>query len=146
KAADLVLHLVDGSNPVETGYFSLDVETLWVGTKQDLWLGTGGGSEFDAALSTVTGNGVSELIERLGQHALAALGNAGDVLPSRQRHVSLLVECLTCLQFASSAVDLPVELRCEELRAASDRLGMIVGATHVEDLLDVIFSQFCIGK
>ncbi|TIU61793.1 MAG: hypothetical protein E5W25_28180, partial [Mesorhizobium sp.] len=38
------------------------------------------------------------------------------------------------------------ELRAEELRLAADRLGRITGAVDVEDLLDVIFSQFCIGK
>jgi tRNA modification GTPase len=38
------------------------------------------------------------------------------------------------------------ELRAEELRLAAERLGRIVGAVDVEDLLDVIFSQFCIGK
>ncbi|TGS84458.1 tRNA uridine-5-carboxymethylaminomethyl(34) synthesis GTPase MnmE, partial [Mesorhizobium sp. M2D.F.Ca.ET.178.01.1.1] len=38
------------------------------------------------------------------------------------------------------------ELRAEELRLASDRLGRITGAVDVEDMLDVIFSQFCIGK
>jgi len=38
------------------------------------------------------------------------------------------------------------DLRAEELRLAADRLGQITGAVDVEDLLDVIFSQFCIGK
>ena len=39
-----------------------------------------------------------------------------------------------------------LELRADDLRLAADRLGRISGAVDVEDLLDVIFSQFCIGK
>jgi tRNA modification GTPase len=40
----------------------------------------------------------------------------------------------------------PLELRSEALRLAGHSLGRIAGTVDVEDLLDVIFSQFCIGK
>ncbi|TGU85032.1 tRNA uridine-5-carboxymethylaminomethyl(34) synthesis GTPase MnmE, partial [Mesorhizobium sp. M00.F.Ca.ET.151.01.1.1] len=66
------------------------------------------------------------------------------VLPSRLRHVELLNETRDLLMAALSGQG--QELRAEELRLASDRLGRIIGAVDVEDLLDVIFSQFCIGK
>ncbi|OWK18739.1 hypothetical protein AJ88_01115 [Mesorhizobium amorphae CCBAU 01583] len=60
------------------------------------------------------------------------------------RHVELLNETRGFLTSALSGHG--QELRAEELRLAADRLGRIVGAVDVEDLLDVIFSQFCIGK
>jgi tRNA modification GTPase len=47
---------------------------------------------------------------------------------------------------AAHSSDLAPELRCESLRLAGHTLGRIVGTVDVEDLLDVIFSQFCIGK
>jgi len=40
----------------------------------------------------------------------------------------------------------PLDLACEELRTASSELGRITGKVDVEDLLDVIFRDFCIGK
>jgi tRNA modification GTPase len=62
------------------------------------------------------------------------------------RHVELLEKALGHLRSAASAKLDAVELRAEELRLAADQLGRIVGAVDVEDLLDVIFAQFCIGK
>ena len=50
------------------------------------------------------------------------------------------------LESARSAEQAGYELRAEDLRLASERIGRISGAVDVEDLLDVIFSQFCIGK
>ncbi|TIV70249.1 MAG: tRNA uridine-5-carboxymethylaminomethyl(34) synthesis GTPase MnmE, partial [Mesorhizobium sp.] len=58
--------------------------------------------------------------------------------------VELLREAMGFLSAALSGHS--QELRAEELRLAAERLGRIVGAVDVEDLLDVIFSQFCIGK
>ncbi|RVB66193.1 tRNA uridine-5-carboxymethylaminomethyl(34) synthesis GTPase MnmE, partial [Mesorhizobium sp. M7A.F.Ca.CA.002.03.2.1] len=73
-------------------------------------------------------------------------GSVGDVLPSRLRHVELLGETNRHLHRATDGRMNEQELRAEELRLAADRLGRIVGAIDVEDMLDVIFSQFCIGK
>ncbi|MEQ9248023.1 MAG: tRNA uridine-5-carboxymethylaminomethyl(34) synthesis GTPase MnmE, partial [Nitratireductor sp.] len=47
---------------------------------------------------------------------------------------------------AARQTNLPLEVRAEELRLAGDALGRISGTIDVEDLLDTIFSQFCIGK
>ncbi|TIT46875.1 MAG: tRNA uridine-5-carboxymethylaminomethyl(34) synthesis GTPase MnmE, partial [Mesorhizobium sp.] len=63
----------------------------------------------------------------------------------RLRHVELLNAANRHLHRAADE-RCAQELRAEELRLAADRLGRIVGAVDVEDLLDVIFSQFCIGK
>ncbi|TJW82943.1 MAG: tRNA uridine-5-carboxymethylaminomethyl(34) synthesis GTPase MnmE, partial [Mesorhizobium sp.] len=57
-----------------------------------------------------------------------------------------LNETIGFLRAAVKEEDRGQELRAEELRLAADRLGRIVGAVDVEDMLDVIFSQFCIGK
>ncbi len=94
----------------------------------------------------VEGEGLGDLLGEIGTRAIAAAGTAGDILPSRLRHVELLQEARAYLLRALQAEDTAVELRAEDLRLAADRLGRIVGAVDVEDLLDVIFSQFCIGK
>jgi len=86
------------------------------------------------------------LMTEIRARAEARVGSAGQVLPSRLRHVELLEGALRHLRSAVAPELEELELRAEELRLAADQLGRIVGSVDVEDLLDVIFSQFCIGK
>ncbi|MBA1143523.1 tRNA uridine-5-carboxymethylaminomethyl(34) synthesis GTPase MnmE [Mesorhizobium neociceri] len=142
--ADLVLLLEDMVDPVDAGAVRSDAPLLRIGTKADLAGGKLGG--YDTIISTRDGTGLKDLLAEIGLRAAAAIGDAGDILPSRLRHVELLKETTRFLVSAVSGQDRGQELRAEELRLAADRLGRIVGAVDVEDLLDVIFSQFCIGK
>ncbi|CCV04285.1 tRNA modification GTPase mnmE [Mesorhizobium metallidurans STM 2683] len=144
--ADLLLVLEDMANPVSAGMIPTDAPALRIGTKADLVgpeLQTTG---YDAAISVRDGTGVPELLAEIGRRAAAEIGQAGDILPSRLRHVELLSETKRYLLAALTEEGRGQELRAEELRLAADRLGRIVGSVDVEDLLDVIFSQFCIGK
>jgi tRNA modification GTPase len=97
-------------------------------------------------VSSVTGQGMAELLDLLSERAKQATGDFGDILPSRLRHVELLRETAAHLEAALQGNNRALELRADDLRLAADRLGRISGAVDVEDLLDVIFSQFCIGK
>jgi tRNA modification GTPase len=144
RQADLVLLLEDmaaAAQPVDTG--AVGSSMLRVGTKADL-LGEAVGGDFDHTISVRTGLGVDALLTEIGNRAATRAGGAGDILPFRLRHVELLEETRNFMRLAIQGIDL--ELRAEELRLAADRLGRIVGAVDVEDLLDVIFAQFCIGK
>ncbi|ANT49124.1 tRNA uridine-5-carboxymethylaminomethyl(34) synthesis GTPase MnmE [Mesorhizobium amorphae] len=146
RGADLLLLLEDMVDPVDAGTVPSDAPMLRIGTKADL-VGQHRASrskDYDAAISTTDGTGLADLLDEIGRRAAAEIGNAGDILPSRLRHVELLIETRGFLTSALSGHG--QELRAEELRLAADRLGRIVGAVDVEDLLDVIFSQFCIGK
>ncbi|WP_027169568.1 tRNA uridine-5-carboxymethylaminomethyl(34) synthesis GTPase MnmE [Mesorhizobium sp. WSM3224] len=140
--ADLVLLLEDIAEPLPAGGIPADVPLLRIGTKADL--GAAPLHQYDLTISSTTGAGLSGLLDEIGRRATSAIGDTGDVLPSRLRHVELLAEARDFLSVA--ATGLSQELRAEELRLAADRLGQIIGAVDVEDLLDVIFSQFCIGK
>ncbi len=63
----------------------------------------------------------------------------------RSRHLDHLKNCN--MEIASSlSKDDALELRAEGLRRAAFSLGRITGQTNTEDVLDVIFSEFCIGK
>lgn len=115
---------------------------LQVATKCDLapapagWLAT----------SAVTGAGLGELraliAERAGAHRQPALA------PSASRCRHHVESCLGHLRRAHAVVlyEDPPELLALELREALEELGEMVGAVYTEDLLDRIFSRFCIGK
>lgn len=142
--ADLLLLLEDMAAPVDAGAVPSDAPLLRIGTKADLVERGAAAVKYDAVISTLDGTGLAELLAEIGRRAAEAVGDSGDVLPSRLRHVELLKEAKSLLAAALS--DQGLELRAEELRLAADRVGRITGAVDVEDLLDVIFSQFCIGK
>ncbi|RWO00994.1 tRNA uridine-5-carboxymethylaminomethyl(34) synthesis GTPase MnmE [Mesorhizobium sp.] len=144
--ADLLLVLEDMAEPVAIGAIPPDVAALRIGTKADLLRDESLVARYDTVISTKDGTGLAELLAEIGRRAAAQVGQAGDILPSRLRHVELLNET-KCFLLAAAAEDgRGQELRAEELRLAADRLGRIVGAVDVEDMLDVIFAQFCIGK
>ena len=67
---------------------------------------------------------------------------------TRTRHREALQSCLNSIKSAKTALLLgeEPEIVAEELRAATKSLGRVVGAVDVEDLLDVVFGDFCIGK
>ncbi|MEI9422607.1 tRNA uridine-5-carboxymethylaminomethyl(34) synthesis GTPase MnmE [Mesorhizobium sp. Cs1299R1N1] len=144
--ADLLLLLEDAADPKDAGTMPMSTPALRVGTKLDLLNGAyDAARRYEFGISVVEGTGVDELLAEIGHRATQAAGGAGDVLPSRLRHVELLGAANRHLHRAADD-ETPQELRAEELRLAADHLGRIVGAVDVEDLLDVIFSQFCIGK
>jgi tRNA modification GTPase len=148
RAADLVLLLEDIANPSPVKELPEGLPALGVGTKYDLLpLGSEfSGTEYDLCISAATGYGLDKLLQEISDRAEAALGQGVDLIPWRERHVALLSEALKALESARSAEQAGYELRAEDLRLASERIGRISGAVDVEDLLDVIFSQFCIGK
>ncbi len=95
-------------------------------------------------LSARTGDGVPALLVALEQAVAARYAPSGAPALTRARHRSALEECRENLQRALQA-PLP-ELAAEDVRLAVRALGRITGRVDVEDLLDVIFRDFCIGK
>lgn len=97
-------------------------------------------------LSTHSGEGMAELLSTLTSMVAECL-NAGACAPpalTRQRHRDALEDCRDSLLRAIHAPML--ELMAEDVRLAARALGRITGRVEVDDLLDVIFSDFCIGK
>ena len=96
------------------------------------------------AISTRTGDGLDQLRAILAEQAAALVPQSDSPALSRARHRAALDEAANHLASARAA-DYP-DLRAEDLRLALAALGRITGAIGVEDLLDTIFSSFCIGK
>ncbi len=93
-------------------------------------------------ISAKTGAGITALWDEIKQ-ILMDYFSGGAVL-TRERYRVALTECVAHLQDALSAPEL--ELKTEDLRLAARALGRITGRIDVEELLDVIFRDFCIGK
>jgi tRNA modification GTPase len=100
----------------------------------------------DFAISASRGDGVSELIAALVGFAQNYFGGGEGGLISRVRQRQLLQETVVSLQRGISAVGKGEELVAENLRIAAQSLGRLLGRVDVEELLDVIFREFCVGK
>ncbi len=103
-------------------------------------------------LSATSGVGFDLLLAQLAHYAGTFLAGAESALVTRARHRHMLEETLAALRRAlgdeaAGHEDLLAEdLLAEELRVAARALGRLTGRVDVEDILDVIFRDFCIGK
>ncbi len=94
-------------------------------------------------ISALTGEGLDALVVDLVTSAKSLLPASGDVALNARQH-RLLTECAEALAQATEERDLL--LRAEALRLARLALDQLLGNTHVEDMLDALFGNFCIGK
>ncbi len=97
-------------------------------------------------LSSKTGAGVESLLDGLEEIVVGKLGQRETASLTRLRHRRALEECDAALARARSYGETDAELLAEDLRLAADILGRITGAVDVENILDVVFGEFCIGK
>ena len=144
--ADLILCLYDSSDVlsrVEDVKTKSNDKTLVVITKTDKMPCPA--LPFDAiGISTLTGDGIRQLIDAVQEKITRQMGAVASPLITRARHREALKEASACLErFDANA---PLELTCEELRLAAQAIGKITGKILVDDVLDLVFSRFCIGK
>ncbi|MCW5712920.1 MAG: tRNA uridine-5-carboxymethylaminomethyl(34) synthesis GTPase MnmE [Bauldia sp.] len=144
--ADLVLWLADRGAERGDGVVAAGVPVWAVATKADL-LDDHGRRKLQAAdhvISTATGEGIDGLLDALARFLDATLRSAEPPLVARARHRSALAEAVAALDKA--VVAHAPELAAESLRVAADRIGSVTGRVGVEDVLDVVFREFCVGK
>jgi len=140
----MTLLLLDGSaaNPRAGLPADLPEPDLTVWNKSDL-----GGAHDGISISLNTGAGVSELLKLLQQKVQQKL-ESNDTAPllTRPRHRHALGEALGHLRHGLAAPGDRPELLAEDLRLAMRAIGRITGRVDVEELLDFVFRDFCIGK
>ncbi len=136
-AADLRIHLLPaGTDPL----IEVTDDDILVIAKADATVGGSG-------VSGLTGQGVPELLENIGARLSERTADAG--LAARERHRVVLNEGQAHLLSARDLLNQGAEmydLAAEELRAGARVLSSLLGHVDVEDLLDEIFSSFCVGK
>jgi tRNA modification GTPase len=146
--ADLVLWLADAANdriehegaaPVWVVRNKIDLEAVGA-------LRAPGRAEAGFKISASRGDGLPELISALVGFAHDYFGASEGGLISRTRQRKLLQEAVVSLHRSIEVVGRGEELAAEELRAAAHSLGRLLGRVDVEDILDVIFREFCVGK
>jgi len=159
-AADLVLWVVDasavGGAANEPGTAVTGPPIWLVENKADLAPQRGcagsareGKSEyaFGLSISALTGAGIDALEAALAAYAKDYFAPTEAAVTTRARHRHALEQTVAALDRAvSPASSTHEELIAEELRAAATALGRLTGRVDVEDILDVIFRDFCIGK
>ena len=154
--ADLVLWMTDArqaQHGIDARVSAKSTPVWLVRNKIDLGEDFGAGGSFPPAaggivfgISASRGDGVGDLIAALVDFAKDYLGSGEGGLIGRDRQRKLLEQTASSLQRSIAVLGQGEELAAEELRAASNSLGRLLGRVGVEDILDVIFRDFCIGK
>ena len=161
RTADLVLYLKEASHPLEPaeregidafrGQLRPGVNLLGILTQVDKQAPAAPGSEmeWDLAISALTGEGMEALRQRMLDAALdRPLPPPGSITVTSSRHRDALKRTGEHVRNALRGLEsgLPGDLLAIDLRGALHQLGLITGAITNEDVLDSIFSRFCIGK
>jgi tRNA modification GTPase len=144
--ADLVFWLSDaqhekilpeGTAPLWVVHNKIDLDAAGAPSPQ---------ADTEFRISASRGDGIAELIGALVGFAQRYFGSGEGALISRERQRQLLHQTVVALQRSIDISGVGEELAAEELRIAAYALGRLLGRVDVEDLLDAIFREFCIGK
>ncbi len=141
RSADLKILVFDATKDPDPHSLNLiDEDSVVVLNKSDLNL-----SKMDGIpVSASTGQGISELLSTIQGRLEAQIGRSSTPTLTRARHREALERAAQALERSMTAP--APELAAEDLRLALRHLGSITGRVDVEDLLDMIFRDFCIGK
>lgn len=142
--ADIVLSLAEIGDRAQREFPGFSGRIIRIGTKSDIH--PDAEDDYELCISSTTGDGLPKLHELLLEDLRARAGSLSLALPSRMRHRVLLTNSLEALIAALRSTADGLDIRAEHLRQSANSLGRITGRVDVEDLLDVIFSEFCIGK
>lgn len=168
--ADLIIGLIDGSKALHEEDFNvlnrlrshkaiIAVNKIDLLPREETDERLKDYSDAIVGISAKTGKGLDALKDKMleasmdncrdGQFGIQkTAGENSGVIVTNIRHKAAIDRAIKALNRASEAADgrMPPEITAVEMRDALDRLGEIVGAVTTEDILDRIFSEFCIGK
>ncbi len=144
ESADVILHIIDkNDNDVDWDFH--DKLVFEVYNKCDIYGFNIPRKMHTYAVSAKTGEGIDNL-----RHAIASLYkenkvNGGEIITA-ERHISALYQAKLSLESAILSINDTIDCTLIDLRSAYDALGEITGRTAKEDVVNSIFSRFCVGK
>lgn len=141
ERADLILLLSEADQPLAQIDFPAAIPVWTIKTKSDFLRDLDG--DF-LGISTKTGDGLDELKSAIVNSVASRWEAIASLKPGRARHARLLENTSNFIAEALDGSQLDMQAEC--LRLAAEELGRITGKVDVEHLLDIIFSEFCIGK
>ncbi|MBR7162742.1 MAG: tRNA uridine-5-carboxymethylaminomethyl(34) synthesis GTPase MnmE [Clostridia bacterium] len=144
EGADVVLYVLDGTKDLKPDQITTTGKVYYVYNKCDKQGFSAPEGENIFIVSAVSGQGIGDLAS-----AIASVYEEGTIdgdLITSQRHVSALKSAILAIQSAVSNKTDTIDCVLIDLREAYNHLGEITGATATEDIVDNIFSKFCVGK
>jgi tRNA modification GTPase len=138
--ADIRLVLIDGEMPKEL--LKYEDNSISVITKSDLLVTS---HKPQTTISTKTGEGISELIATITEQLKNLMQPSESPMITRLRHRQCVERAADSLEILLESPS-PPEIRAELLRTAAHSVASLTGRIDLEDVLDHLFSQFCIGK
>ena len=146
KSADLALIVYEGEYGMDERELEEDYAypVIKVRNKRDISDNPDGAE--DISVSALTGEGVEALKSMMSARALPS-GAADEAFLIEERHYNALSRASGSLGSAADAIGaFPADIVSVDIKEAWDALGEITGATATEEIIDTIFSKFCVGK
>ena len=95
-------------------------------------------------ISSKNGSGIYNVLLKIKKNILKKTENRENIYVSRERHRRIIEDSLENLEKSIKIKD--IEIVAEEIRQSLKNLSKITGRNDIEDILDIIFNDFCIGK
>ena len=138
READLVIYISDGS---DENLPSEDERTMIVYSKLDE-----GRKGHPLEFSSVTGEGIGEILDEVERRLLGSSASESDVSIESQRQKEGLSECREILLESLKARDSSVDIMALSFQSAIRSLSSLIGEVSSDEILDNLFSKFCLGK
>ena len=138
READLVVYVTDGS---DDNIPPQDERIMVIYSKLDEKR-KGEALEF----SSVTGEGISDILDAIANHLVGKKGFDGDISIESERQKDGLSECRSILSESMAHQDVSVDLMAISFQSAIRSLNSLIGDVSSDEILDNLFSKFCLGK
>ena len=146
ESADLKIFMIDAENPFlrDEDKKIIDENTILVMNKIDLFDDIKSAPENCLKISLTNKTNTSALIKKLEEKILENFPNTSSPMITEERYRVILENSVANLEKFSLKKN--IELAAEDLRMTTREIAKITGKVGVENILDIIFSRFCIGK